>query len=287
MKPTWKWWVTRRAASLTYLAASDAKRWRSKAVWSLKGRSCRKMPIKFQQPIKVRTIVPTRQRARNLMHRRLGSVRRTFLSLIHNLNTRLKSFHNFYRFNIKWCGDSLHPSRDLSFQQIVGANEIMVWILEGSNKYDILFGNWNSYFSNWDICVSVFLFVCLFVICLRRGATACNTSSWDFDPEPLLLICLSGRQKHTTKQFEKGVVLENNPSCTFRLLILFGWIQLHHRECLILNSRAGYILVFLRSFKLGRLFLNKHKKEVLLGGLREVWLTSKVNYSPGSFTINR
>ena len=123
MKPAWKWWVTRRAASLTYLAASDAKRWRSKAVWSLKGRSCRKMPIKFQQPIKVRTIVPARQRARNLMHRRLGSVR--FFSLIHNLRLRLKNFHNLHRFDIKCCGDSLNPSRDLSFQQIGGANEIM------------------------------------------------------------------------------------------------------------------------------------------------------------------
>ena len=136
MKPAWKWWVTRRAASLTYLAASDAKRWRSKAVWSLKGRSCRKMPIKFQQPIKVRTIVPARQRARNLMHRRLGSVR--FFSLIHimnktkksyrsklNLRRRLKNFHDLHRFDIKCCGDSLNPSRDLSFQQIGGANEIM------------------------------------------------------------------------------------------------------------------------------------------------------------------
>ena len=125
-----------------------------------------------------------------------------------------------------------------------------------------------THISAIEIFVCLFLFVCLFVICLRRGATACNTSSWDFDPEPLLLICLSRRQKHTTKQFEKGVVLENNPSCTFRLLILFGWIQLHHRECWILNSRAGYILEVLRTLgtlrTLGRLFLNKHRKEVSL-----------------------
>ena len=119
MKPAWKWWVTRRAASLTYLAASDAKRWRSKAVWSLKGRSCRKMPIKFQQPIKVRTIVPARQRARNLMHRRLGSARGTFLSLIHILNTRLKNFHNFHRFDIKYCGDSLPPLHCCHFNKLL------------------------------------------------------------------------------------------------------------------------------------------------------------------------
>ena len=207
MKPTWKWWVTRRAASLTYLAASDAKRWRSKAVWSLKGRSCRKMPIKFQQPIKVRTIVPARQRARNLMHRRLGSARRTFLSLIHNLNTRLKNFHNFHRFDIKCCGDSLHPSRDLSFQQIGGANEI---ITGGYWRGQINMSNlkktdrqnpycWNMSFNchiwyliwfdtNWQFLwqlklifqqlefLSVCFFVCLFVICLRRAATACNTN---------------------------------------------------------------------------------------------------------------
>ena len=169
------------------------------------------------------------------------------------------------------------------------------WILEGSNKYvkfkkkqtdkiliaeiwvsivifdiwfdliqiDNSYDNWNSYFSNWNFCLSVFLSVCLLSVSggLWLPAKILTQS-------PYFWFVFLDDKNTQQNNLRKGYFLGNNPSCTFRLQILFGWIQLHHRECWILNSRAGYILEVLRTLgtlrTLGRLFLNKHRKEVSL-----------------------
>ena len=119
------------------------------------------------------------------------------------------------------------------------------------------------------------IFVCLFFclsVCLLSVSGGVRLPAIHLleilTQSPYFWFAFEGDKNTQQNNLRKGYFLGNNPSCTFRLQILFGWIQLHHRECWILNSRAGYILEVLRTLgtlrTFGRLFLNKHRKEVSL-----------------------